>query len=158
MADCAAQSIIAPSRESQGPSSPTRRDVYNPAVLPRSPIVFYKVSILAVCTLAALAIDASTRAADQPHGADAALDPTMGEFDGTLTVNGMAVKAEAKVIAYEDGKYRVVLLSPAGDPKANAPKSTERARKAALSSPAIGRAKSRRIRSSLSPSRAIRPT
>ena len=42
----------------------------------------------------------------------------MGEFEGTLTLDGAAVKAEAKVIADEDHKYRIVLLSPAGDAKA----------------------------------------
>ena len=42
----------------------------------------------------------------------------MGEFEGTLTLDGAAVKAEAKVIADEDHKYRIVLLSPPGDAKA----------------------------------------
>jgi hypothetical protein len=43
-------------------------------------------------------------------------DPIMGEYEGTITPQGaQAIKAEAKVIADEDGKHRIVLLYPAGD-------------------------------------------
>ena len=42
----------------------------------------------------------------------------MGEFAGTLTLDGQAAEAGAKVIADEDHKYRVILLTPAGDAKA----------------------------------------
>ena len=43
----------------------------------------------------------------------------MGELAGTFTpAGGQAVKAEAKVIADEHNKYRVVVLYPAGDAKA----------------------------------------
>ena len=43
----------------------------------------------------------------------------MGEFEGTFTPpGGQAVKAEAKVIADENRKYRVIVLYPAGNPKA----------------------------------------
>ena len=43
----------------------------------------------------------------------------MGEFAGTLaTADGNTLKAEVKLLADEDSKYRVVLLYPAGDAKA----------------------------------------
>jgi hypothetical protein len=67
--------------------------------------------------LAALALAATASAAG--HGNEAALDPIMGEFAGTMSLtNALTVKAEGKVIADEDGKYRIVILYPAGDPKA----------------------------------------
>ncbi len=80
--------------------------------------MFRNVSILAACLLAALAVRASALAADHASGPDTALDPIMGEFEGTLTLDGAAVKAEAKVIADQDHQYRIVLLAPAGDAKA----------------------------------------
>ncbi|MGO9107667.1 MAG: DUF1080 domain-containing protein [Thermoguttaceae bacterium] len=76
------------------------------------------ISILAACTLASLAFAATAPAANDSPGSEPALDPIMGEFEGTLTSNGLDVKAEAKVIADEDHKYRIVLLAPAGDAKA----------------------------------------
>src|SRR5271157_2575245 len=75
--------------------------------------MFRKVLILTACTLSALAIAVTARAADR----EPLLDPIMGEFEGTLTLNGTAVKAEAKVIADEDHKYRIVLLPQPGDAK-----------------------------------------
>ena len=52
------------------------------------------------------------------RGSEPPLDPIMGEFEGTLTLDGAAEKAEAKVIADEDHKYRIVLLSPPCNAKA----------------------------------------
>jgi hypothetical protein len=80
--------------------------------------MFRKVLILTACTLSALALGAMALAANEAHGSEPALDRIMGEFEGTLTLDGVAVKAEAKVIADEDHKYRIVLLTPAGDAKA----------------------------------------
>ena len=75
--------------------------------------MFRKVMILAACTLSALAIAVTAWTADR----EPPLDPVMGEFKGTLTLNGQDMQAEAKVIADEDHKYRVVLLAPPGDAK-----------------------------------------
>ena len=80
--------------------------------------MFRKVLIVTACTLGCLAFAAVALAANQPRGSEPALDPIMGEFEGTLTLDGATVKAEAKVIADEDHKYRIVLLSPPGDAKA----------------------------------------
>ena len=59
--------------------------------------MFRKVSLLTACTLAVLTFAVAALAADPLTGSDAALDPIMGEFAGTLTLDGAAVKAEAKV-------------------------------------------------------------
>ena len=49
----------------------------------------------------------------QPAGTPPA--PIMGEYAGTFTpVGAQAVKAEAKVLADEDGHARIVILYPAG--------------------------------------------
>ena len=75
-----------------------------------------RVSLFAVCSFVALAL--GTSACSGGHGAEAPLDPIMGEFAGTLTgVGASAVQAEGKVLADEDGKYRVYLLYPAGQAK-----------------------------------------
>ena len=51
-------------------------------------------------------------------GAETPLNPIMGEFEGTVTLdNGKTLKAEAKVLADEDHKYRVVLLYPVAEAK-----------------------------------------
>ncbi len=80
--------------------------------------MFRKVLIVTACTFSALAFAATALTATPSHGAEPALDPIMGEFGGTLTLDGATVKAEAKVIADEDHKYRVVLLYPPCDAKA----------------------------------------
>ena len=80
--------------------------------------MFRKVLILTACTLSALAFAAMALTANEARGSEPALDRIMGEFEGTLTVDGVAVKAEGKVIADEDHEYRIVLLTPAGDAKA----------------------------------------
>jgi len=79
--------------------------------------MFRPLAMLCVFFLAALALVATASAAG--HGNEAPLDPIMGEFAGTLSLaNAQTVKAEGKVIADEGGKYRIVILYPAGDPKA----------------------------------------
>jgi hypothetical protein len=73
--------------------------------------------MLCLFCLAALALVATASAAG--HGNEAALDPIMGEFAGDLSLAaGQTVKAEGKVIADENNNYRIVILYPAGDPKA----------------------------------------
>jgi hypothetical protein len=61
---------------------------------------------------------AATASAADHGGRDLPLDPIMGEFAGTTTAYNKLLKPEAKVIADEQHKYRVVILYPARDPKA----------------------------------------
>ncbi len=77
----------------------------------------YRIAKLLACSVMVLALSASGCLAS--HGPEVPPDPIMGEFAGTLTTpDGKAVKAEVKLIADEDSKYRVVLLFPAGNAKA----------------------------------------
>ncbi|MGD0900846.1 MAG: DUF1080 domain-containing protein [Thermoguttaceae bacterium] len=77
----------------------------------------YRVVMLLACCAMVLALPAAVCSA--AGGPEVPPDPVMGEFAGTLTPpDGQAVKAEVKLIADQESKYRVVLLSPAGDAKA----------------------------------------
>ena len=73
----------------------------------------------AVLSLSLLVLTVGTRACAQNQGGEPPLDPIMGEFEGTFTpAGGQAVKAEAKVVADQDNKYRLSVLYPAADAKA----------------------------------------
>ena len=77
----------------------------------------YRSAKLLACSVMVLALSAPACRAS--HGPEVRPDPIMGEFAGTLmTPAGKAVKAEIKLIADKESKYRVVLLVPAGDAKA----------------------------------------
>ncbi len=74
--------------------------------------------IAAVLPFSLLLLVLGASACAQDHGGQVPLDPIMGEFEGTVTLeNGKVVKAEAKVLADEDNKYRIVLLYPVAEPK-----------------------------------------
>jgi hypothetical protein len=78
---------------------------------------------LVVLLLSLTALAACTRLAKRES------DPIMGDFEGTFTPQGgQAVKAEAKVIADENNKYRVVILYPAATDTATRIELTGRAR------------------------------
>ena len=73
----------------------------------------------AVLSLLLLVLAVGTWACAQEQKGEPPLNPIMGEFAGTFTpAGGQAVKAEAKVLADQDNKYRVVVLYPVGDAKA----------------------------------------
>jgi hypothetical protein len=77
----------------------------------------YRIATLLACLFLVLALPSPARLA--AADSEVAPDPIMGEFAGTLTSpDGKTTNAEVKLIADEDSKYRVVLLFPAGDAKA----------------------------------------
>ncbi len=73
----------------------------------------------AVLSLSLLVLGLGVCVCARGQKAEPPLNPIMGEFAGTFTpAGGQAIKAEAKVIADQDNKYRVVVLYPAADAKA----------------------------------------
>ncbi len=72
----------------------------------------HRAAILLLVLLSLTVLAACTKVAKRQS------DPMMGEFEGTFTPQGgQAVKAEAKVIADEGNKYRIVILYPAAAAK-----------------------------------------